>query len=310
MEGYLMSIHYHTAAKSIWDNAEKLGNLSNVIIALVTLSAFIVTIVEYFRRKKQYDEENKPYVIVELDRVAPNMLDVVIRNIGKSAAKDIKITFDPNFELQITKVKINDLKILNDLKFLPPNKKISFFFGSYLEQGQYSIRKEFKVKAAYSSLTDKTHTSGFILDPRDFEGISNISRKDIHDVAKTLDDINKNLGKLKDASSRVSESISEDGVKIRSNYSTALNETELLTLISNIFERGIKYELDIKPYLYDLTLLIKLARDSILLHQKLTMTDKKILVELSWLMENHWNIKPDETEDHFKKLVKLSRHKP
>ena len=287
----------------VWNNAEKIGNLANVIVAVVALAAFFITLREYFGRKKQYKEENKPYIIVELVRIGSSLLDINIENIGKSAAKNIRITFDPNVEISSTGLKINDLKIMNNMKFLPPSRKISFFFGSYLQQGSRSIKKEFQVTATYTDLEGDKYESEFTIDPRDFEGTSTIDRKDIHNVAKSLESINKTLNGLHDSSKRLTKTFVEEGIRFRNNHTGQLKAKELLTLIINIYQNGCKYEMDLRPFIYDMQVMIKEARDLILTQNTQTVAEKDVLDELNWLLEN--DLSSVDSGTHLDKLASL-----
>lgn len=288
---------------ALWSRADI---LSSILIAVVTTAAFIVTLIEYLRRKALGIEENRPYVIVELERSHINLFDINIRNIGKSAAKDIYVKFSPN-QMLITKVKINDLKLLKGMKFLPPDKMQSFLFGSYMNrEGEKSIRKEFRVKVCYTDISGRKYEDNFILDPREYEGLVSATVKGVNEVAKTLEEIRKDLHKNAEANKSLYEVIKNQGLKIRNLHQVTTDDRAALRQVANLIENCNSHEFQLQPFVYDAWLLFKQARDILFEKNNLQATERKIVEELNWLIEEEWWYRKDEeVNDHFKLLVKL-----
>jgi len=292
-------VHHDNILQFLWSHSEK---LSNIVIATVTTAAFIVAVIEYRRQKKNHDEQNRPYIIVDLERVVSGLFDISVRNIGKSVAKNIRVTFKPNIKPYNSDLKINDLNFLKNLKFLPPDKDLRFFFGSVM--GESVIKREFKVAVEYQDVAAKDYEESFVIDPRDYLDLHSISRYDMHDAVKKLEDIAKSLKDSTKAQEGIGNTLAKDGLKIRNQHLSSMSVDELLELIINLYDEGTEYELTIKPFVYDAKLIIKQSRDKLLL-AKASKKNKDIIKELNWLIEKEWSYQPEEASKHFDKLKKL-----
>ncbi len=282
----------------LWSSVDK---LANVVLALVTTAAFIVAVIEYRRQKRNSQEQNRPYVIVDLERVVSGLFDISVRNIGRSVAKNIKVKFKPNIKpYGSSDIKINDLKFLQNLKFLPPDKDLRFFFGSVM--GESVIKREFHITVTYQDVAEVRYEESFIIDPRDYLDLHSISRYDMHDAVKKLEEIGKALKDSAKAHGDIGNTLGREGLRIRNLHSSSMNAKAMLELIIRIYEKEGDYELTIRPYVHDMKLLITQARD--LLVASSNLAAEETVQELDWLIENTWHYKPEEANKHFEALKK------
>lgn len=77
--------------------------------------------------KETRDQEAAPYVVAYFD-FKDHEIDLVVENVGKGLARDIKIEFEPKLQNSDGE-GINDLSLIKDgIGSIPPNYKIKTFF--------------------------------------------------------------------------------------------------------------------------------------------------------------------------------------
>lgn len=266
---------------------------SQVIVAGIALYGLVYAIRQYKLTRNRFLEESRPYVQVELERVTSGLFDLVIRNSGKSAAKNISVKFTPNIALHdYSKTKINSYKFLKNMKFLAADKSFSFFFGSVIG-GKTNICREFTITLNYVDLDGKKYESEQVIDPRDYLEVTTITRRDIHDVAKNLEEIKKLFAKDVKASEQTVGLVNK-GLTNRDAIIAQLDRKQMLTLLLNLISEGIDGEYSTYPFSGDIRLVSKLARDQLLTKEKLTQADKTLLKSLTRFQSTEFEYKKEE----------------
>lgn len=269
-----------------------------IALALIALGALIYAIRQYGLSRKRYIEDSRPYIFIELARTTHGLLDLVISNAGKSAAKNIKIEFKPNIAIYPhSKKKINSFKFLKNLKFLAANKKFSFYFGSIIG-GKTPICREFSIEVSYQDVEGHDFSNSQIIDPRDFMELVSLSRKDIHDVAKSLDEIKKELKASNDNSKRLNSQV-EKGLTSRDAAYTSLDYKELLLLLKNLLTDGVEGVHNTYPMEKDAKIIAKLLRDKLLSKSNLSDDDKNLIKVLNRFESSEFDFETQEVVDDF-----------
>lgn len=275
---------------------------AQVILALIALFALIYAIREYRLTRRRYLEENRPYVQVELERATAGLMNIVIQNTGKSAAKNIHIEFSPNIALyEHSKTKINSFKFLKNMKFLSTDKSFTFYFGSVMG-GKTKICREFNVKVEYEDVEGNKFKSDALLDPRDFLGLMSLGRKDIHDVAKYLEDIKKELKTSNDTSKKLNSQI-EKGLTIRDTVYNSLSLDELIVLIKQLLTVGVDGVYNTFPMEKDAKIIAKITRDRLLSNSKLTDRNRKVLKALNRFETSDYDFQTQEVVDELLEAI-------
>lgn len=279
-----------------------IANMATVAGVMFAFIGIIIASIEYLNNKKAKQEAEKPFVFIDLDTSEFNICSLVLKNIGNSPAKDIHIKFDPNIELRQNQ-NINDIGIFNHLSFLSPNRDISFFFGTFLED---KVKQKFDISIEYKDLKGNLYKESQIIDPSEYLGLSHVNKKDINDVAKYLEDIKRSMKSISDTNKKLLESW-KNGLLVRNLNLTNLSLNEKLNLLSNLIKLGNDEDKLLNPFIYDLKALIKETRDSLLSRKKLTQNDKDILdnlnVVLKYVMILGHNPKFDSALENLNKLI-------
>jgi hypothetical protein len=103
--------------------------------------------------KEARDEENAPFVIVYFNYIHSRYrsLYLMVENIGKNVARDIKLEFTPSLQVsEINRERIeNNMLLKNGLKSLAPNYKIPIPFDYLIYYFQANLPMEYTVKVTY-----------------------------------------------------------------------------------------------------------------------------------------------------------------
>ena len=257
-----------------------INSIAQVVLALIALFALIYAMRQYWLTRKRYIEDSRPYINIDLDRMNGALLNLVIINGGNSAAQNITIKFTPNIAIyQHTKAKINSHKFLKNLRFLASGKSVSFYFGSVMG-GKTAICREFKILITYEDVEGHKFINEQTIDPRDFLNLLSINRKDIHDVAKTLEDIKKELKDSNSSTKDIYHNL-QKGLTSRDASFAGLNFQELCQLLSNLLTVGIEDQQNTYPMLVDAKIIAKVARNKLLSKQSLSAKEKDVVKVLN-----------------------------
>jgi len=284
------------------DPFDALNALAQIVLAFIALFALIYAILQYRLTKTRYSEDNRPYITIELERVTSGLLDLVIRNSGNTAAKNINIKFSPNIALyEHTKSKINSHKFLKNMKFLASGKSLVFFFGSVIG-GNTKICREFQISISYEDVTGKKFHDDQTIDPRDFLELVSITRKDIHDAAKSLDEIKKELNSSNKKSDKALGYL-EKGLISRDSAFNELSTESLITALKNILTIGIEDVHNTFPMQRDAEIIAKIARNKLITKINLTPKEQRVLKALNRFESSDYDYEPDVIIDNFLKAV-------
>lgn len=276
--------------------SDLISQYSQVIIAGVAFYGLIYAIRQYQLSRSRYLEESRPYIQIELERAVSGLFNLSIRNAGNSAAKNICVRFKPNIILHdYSKTRINNYKFLKNMKFLASGKTFSFFFGSIIG-GNTNICREFEVAITYSDLSNRKYQDTQLIDPRDYLEVTQIDRKDVHDVAKSLIEIKDILKKNVDVSESVVD-VLQNGLTSRDAVISKLDYSQTLILLLNIITIGKEGEYNPYPFTYDAKYISKLARDHLLAQSKINKDDEEMVKILNSFQRSEYGYKQEEIQN-------------
>ena len=165
------------------------------LVALVAIASLYISNIVYV-------DSTSPEVIVYLEQNndSPEIIDLVIENIGKGVAKDV--TFNTSKPLPYHAWDENKLKFMEDgpiikgIPFFAPKAKRKFQFGNYVGISNYIgneiISLEVTCKSKHRTLLGfKKVRSTSYLDIYSFAGIDASDNSNLKKVAKHLGDISK-----------------------------------------------------------------------------------------------------------------------
>jgi len=177
--------------------------------------------------KEARDQENAPYIVVYFDLpINKHLIYLVIKNVGKSIAEDVKLTFIPSLSSTVFK-GINDVPLIkNGISSIPPNYEIRTLFDGAIQRfGKTDLPLTYTVEVSYlGGLAKNRRASTQILDLSMFYGLMSVKEKDMDDLVKAVEDIAKHTDEINDNLEEVSESLTS-GIWIKNSMLTVSAET-------------------------------------------------------------------------------------
>jgi hypothetical protein len=155
---------------------------------------------EQAKRDQQLREDQaRPFVVVDFDAspVWGNIINLVFENVGRTLAKNVRFSFDPplvssqggegyDFESSVL--------LTQGIPAMPPGKRFEALFDLSHDRLKANLPMTYTVKVdsqdAYGRNQD---TLEYILDLNFRYGIKRVESKTIHDVAKSLHAIERNI---------------------------------------------------------------------------------------------------------------------
>jgi hypothetical protein len=173
------------------------------------------------------DEENRPFVVVyfEIPTGKP-LIYLIIKNVGKSIATNIKMKFTPSLSSAVFK-EINDRPLIKDgISSLPPDYEIRTFFDSTIQRfGNADFPFSYTVELSYcGGLIEKQREDKQVLDLSAFYGLLYSTQNDMNDLVKEVKSLVSEYKDTNKALKVISESL-KDGLYLKNPEILSVNFT-------------------------------------------------------------------------------------
>ncbi|WP_272668018.1 hypothetical protein [Providencia sp. PROV117] len=182
------------------DSIQISGLIINVLMMLIAImSSFISYLI--------YKDNSSPDVIVylELDKDAKTLLNLVIKNIGKSPAKNVTFKLDrklPQFAHSNSNAEeMIDGALFTGIPFLAPGASRVSMIGDYHGLDKWFQGKGIRVETAFykannRSILNKLITNESFLEIYSFKAVSSADNSAKTKIVNELRNINKSLSKI------------------------------------------------------------------------------------------------------------------
>lgn len=151
--------------------------------------------------------QERPEVIVDADYSNQDVVDVVVRNIGRGAAKDITFDFSAPLVSSISEQKHSESVPLNELpyfkegiEFLAPGAEIRAFWDTYVGLlpllRSEGLTEGITITSRYKSLADELYETRWTINPLRISGTPHVKRRGNNEIAKAIESISKDLHKV------------------------------------------------------------------------------------------------------------------
>ena len=160
--------------------------------------------------KEAREQEYAPYIVVYFD-IPQNIhvIYLIIKNVGKSIATDVKLAFTPSLSSSVFK-EINDTSLIKSgIGSLPPDYELRTLFDGVINRfGNADFPMTYVVEVSYTGgLVKERRTSTQTLDLSMFYGLMRVNEKGLNELVKTVEAIAENTGKINGNLKDVSESL-------------------------------------------------------------------------------------------------------
>ena len=202
-------------------------DLALAIVQIATLIALIIYVIKTWQiasaskrsaevsegilkeMKESRDQEVAPYVVAYFDiPYGMPLIYLIVRNAGKSVAKDVKLEFQPPLKNSNGEA-INDIPFIKDgIGSIPPEYEIKTFFDtaiSYFENNELPLT--YTVKVSYSGgLQPATRNTEQIMDLSAFKSVY-INMKGMHELVKEVETLVKYNNEIKQNLEKVADNL-------------------------------------------------------------------------------------------------------
>jgi len=215
----------HDAIDPSWTEiASAIAAMVGGVAAVATFVIAVVAVLYASRQVKgardQLDEartlrleQAQPYVVVYAtpNRVSPQMIEVVIQNLGATGAKDVSIVSSPPLLRTDQEGGSEEVGLPDTMPFLAPDQEWRTVWDAAIERKDSGLPDRYEVTVTYTDSLGTTHTTPSVLDWRFFRRRMWVAEKTMHDAAKSLEAIDKSLKRLT-VDGRVQRVATYDGI--------------------------------------------------------------------------------------------------
>ncbi|MBP7195971.1 MAG: hypothetical protein KBA05_00980 [Anaerolineaceae bacterium] len=146
------------------------------------------------------DHQIAPYVVVYFDHQTDSpIFDLVIKNTGRTAARDVEIVFDPPLQSSLKNYDINNLAFLHRvIPTLPPDYEIRASVDVIENALEFeNLPKQYRVSVSYTGGIKATRReAGYLLDLNIFQGILETHTRSLTDLSHAVEKISDKLDEL------------------------------------------------------------------------------------------------------------------
>jgi hypothetical protein len=171
--------------------------LSSFAVLMLAIFAFVQVMEQREARRAQ----DSPQILVDVNYSQRTMINIVVRNIGRGAAKDINFAFSSPIESSGGQV-VSELPYFKDgIAFLAPNQEIASVWDTY--ESAVSVLKEkgikngITVRANYKDLRGKTYSTEWTINPLLLEGSGYADLKEFEDLVRAVEKMSIDLREIK-----------------------------------------------------------------------------------------------------------------
>lgn len=193
---YILLNHYIKSDPSFWDIS-----ISDIFMVFLTLAYVITTICILMSSKKQFNETIRPKLYLDFKfNFNKAMAYVILKNVGKRSAKDIKIQFDREIKVIDDQRILNNLPFIKELRFLSPGEYLESCIGSADELVQNYKEKDVKITIEYYNENGTKFIEEHNISFGSYEGIcytKDPNEKSIKHIVEELLKINSTIKSLK-----------------------------------------------------------------------------------------------------------------
>ena len=143
------------------------------------------------------DQQIAPYVVVYFDNQTDSpIFDLVIKNTGRTAARNVEIAFDPPLQTSLKNYDIEQLAFIHQvIPTLPPNYEIRASVDVVKNVlNSVTLPKQYHVKVTFTGgIKSNKREAEYILDLNVFNGILETHTRSLTDLTKAVEKISNTL---------------------------------------------------------------------------------------------------------------------
>ena len=178
----------------VW-SAEESSALAAWLTFGVLLISAILVLLQVREAVRLREAQTRPFVVVDFDTEGV-LLNLIIENTGSLVARDVRLEFEPTFKsTQFDPWPPEKSSLLTQgIPSIPPSKRLRFLLDSIPVRVEKDLPLTYTVRVSYrSDERRKPFNDEYTLDLSFLLGLPEIRRKSIHDLAESLEAIQKTM---------------------------------------------------------------------------------------------------------------------
>jgi hypothetical protein len=169
--------------------------LATVLLVVTALVAAWIAVVQLRSAKQTWREERRAYLVADFESspASLHIIDFVVRNIGRTAATDVRIEWDqaPIPGRNTYGEPFADARIFHEpVPMVAPGREYRLLFENFVERhNKPDLIDRFTVTLRYTDRWHVEHVEHFPLDLGVLKGSRFVMVKTVHDLAKSVEQI-------------------------------------------------------------------------------------------------------------------------
>lgn len=191
-------------------NSGSLSLIFSGVVTIATVTYVILTrsLVKETKKLRKVATEPLISIYIEPEERWINLIDLVIKNIGGGPAYNISFRIEPDFLIDKDRNKyLSSLSFMQHLEYLSAGQCLRFFLASAVDVLNRENGKSFKITVSYEGKDKAKYEEEFIINFEKFKGLERIGEPPLHQIAKAIDKISKDIGHLSTGFHRVKTDI-------------------------------------------------------------------------------------------------------
>lgn len=143
-------------------------------------------------------EQAQPYVVLYMEPSAASahFIDLILKNLGKTAASDVRVTTTPALKRSVQGGGVDDVWLPESIPVLVPGQEWRVFWDAGFDRlNREDLPLRYEATVTFTDSTGKSYLVPSVLDWSAHKGHRWATVYGAHDAAKALQEISKTLGK-------------------------------------------------------------------------------------------------------------------
>lgn len=177
-----------------------IGAIATVVAVVIALVAAIVALRQLRHSRELSEEQARPYVVAStvLSEADRNHVDLVLQNIGHTAASNVRVTIDPPYVRAIDfggEPFMDAYVFKSSIPTMPPGFKLNLYLDSAAKHHQQPHHPaKYAVSVAYEDRQGKVLQDVYEIDLDIYVGILTLQVHGLHHIASSLRALAKERG--------------------------------------------------------------------------------------------------------------------
>jgi hypothetical protein len=179
-----------------WEPWQWSSSAWSALTFLVLVAAAILTWRQVKEAQDAREEQSRPVVILDFEIVFSVFVELHVRNVGATLARDVRFEFDQPIETTVrTKDwNISELSMFRDgIPFLAPGKVIKILFDQFVNREEKGLPRRYVVKVTYTDSHRNPYSEHVVLDLSTYVGTNGVNQEGLPEIYRQLKELVKNV---------------------------------------------------------------------------------------------------------------------